>query len=442
MAQYEIQKVTGLEILDSRGNPTVEAYVYLEDGGIGRGVAPSGASTGEHEAVELRDGEKKRYGGKGTTKAVKNIEYDLNQAVRCMDARNLYEIDMSMRRADGTANKGKLGANAMLAVSMATADAMANSLSIPLFQYLAKDGYIMPVPMMNILNGGAHAKNSLDVQEFMIMPVGAISFREALRMGVEIYHKLKKLLEEEGESTGVGDEGGFAPDLHSTRQALDFLVEATREAGFEPGTDIVFALDVAASELYNKDSGLYIFRGENQMRDRQAMIDYYKELCDEYPICSIEDGLDQNDWDGWEQLTREIGDKVQLVGDDLFVTNVERLEEGINRKAGNAILIKPNQIGTISETIDAVKKAKHHGYKTIMSHRSGETEDTFIADLAVALNCGQIKTGAPCRGERVAKYNRLLRIEHILGEKAVYAGELQRREANQKELEKAQEIKQ
>lgn len=434
MAQYEIQKVTGLEILDSRGNPTVEAHVYLEEGGVGRGIAPSGASTGEHEAVELRDNDKKRYGGKGTNKAVKNIEYDLNQAVRCMDARNLYEIDMSMRRADGTANKGKLGANAMLAVSMAVADAMANSINIPLFQYLAKDGYILPVPMMNILNGGAHAKNSLDVQEFMIMPVGAKTFSEALQMGCEIYHKLKKLLENEGESTGVGDEGGFAPDLHSTRQALDFLMDAIKEAGYEPGEEIVIALDVAASELYNKESGLYVFKGEKQMRDRQAMIDYYKEICDEYPIWSIEDGLDQNDWEGWEQLTKEIGDKVQLVGDDLFVTSVERLEEGINRGAANAILIKPNQIGTVSETIDAVKKAKRHGYKTIMSHRSGETEDTFIADLAVALNCGQIKSGAPCRGERVAKYNRLLRIEHILGDKAVYGGTLNRREANQKKV--------
>ena len=434
MAQYEIQKVTGLEILDSRGNPTVEAQVYLEDGGVGRGIAPSGASTGEHEAVELRDKDKKRYGGKGTTKAVRNIEYDLNQAVRCMDARNLYEIDMSMRRADGTPNKERLGANAMLAVSMAVADSMANSINIPLFQYLAKDGYILPIPMMNILNGGAHAKNSLDVQEFMIMPVGANTFAHALQMGCEIYHKLKKLLENEGESTGVGDEGGFAPDLHSTRQALDFLMEAIKEAGYESGEDVVIALDVAASELYNKESGLYVFKGEKQMRDRQAMIDYYRELCDEYPIWSIEDGLDQNDWEGWEQLTKEIGDKVQLVGDDLFVTNVERLEEGINRKAGNAILIKPNQIGTVSETIDAVKKAKRHGYKTIMSHRSGETEDTFIADLAVALNCGQIKTGAPCRGERVAKYNRLLRIEHILGDKAVYAGTLNRREENQKEI--------
>ncbi len=435
MGQYEIQKVTGLEILDSRGNPTVEAYVYLEEGGVGRGIAPSGASTGEHEAVELKDGDPNRYNGKGTTKAVKNIEFDLNQAVRCMDARNLYEIDMAMKRADGTANKSKLGANAILAVSMATASAMAISLEVPLFQYLAKDGYILPIPMMNILNGGAHAKNSLDIQEFMIMPVGANSFREALQMGSEIYHKLKILLEEDGESTGVGDEGGFAPDLHSTRQALDFLMEATKEAGFEPGIDVVIALDVAASELYNKESGLYIFQGENQMRDRQAMIDYYKELCDEYPIFSIEDGLDENDWEGWQQLTQELGNRIQLVGDDLFVTNRKRLEEGINRKAGNAILIKPNQIGTISETIDAVKKAKHHGYKTIMSHRSGETEDTFIADLAVALNCGQIKTGAPCRGERVAKYNRLLRIEQILGDKAVYAGELHRREANQKKME-------
>lgn len=434
MAQYEIQKVTGLEILDSRGNPTVEAYVYLEDGSVGRGIAPSGASTGEHEAVELRDNDKNRYNGKGTTKAVKNIEYDLNQAVRGMDARNLYEIDMAMRQADGTANKAKLGANAILAISMAVADAMAKSIAVPLFQYLAKDGYIMPIPMMNILNGGAHAKNSLDVQEFMIMPVGAKTFKEALQMGSEIYHKLKKLLEEDGHSSGVGDEGGFAPNLHSTRQALDFLIEAIKDAGYEPGTDIVIALDVAASELYNKDSCLYVFRGENQMRDRQAMIDYYKELCAEYPIWSIEDGLDQNDWDGWVQLTKEIGDKVQLVGDDLFVTNVERLKDGIERKAANAILIKPNQIGSISETMDAVREAKKHGFKTIMSHRSGETEDTFIADLAVALNCGQIKTGAPCRGERVAKYNRLLRIEHMLGEKAVYAGTLNRREENQKEM--------
>lgn len=415
----KIEKITAREILDSRGYPTVEAQVYV-DGICAKGAVPSGASTGTYEALELRDKDH-RYVGKGVLKAVHNIQEKIAKDLQGEDVTNQALLDGKMKYLDDTENKSNLGANAMLAVSIAAAKAAAKVTKLPLYDYLGEgQGYRLPVPMMNILNGGAHAKNNIDFQEFMIMPVGADSFREGLRMGTEVYHYLKALLERDGFSTAVGDEGGFAPDMEDAFQAFSYLEKAVREAGFVPGTDIVFAMDAAASELYEANSGMYYFPGENVLRSAAEMIEYYQKLCHQFPLVSIEDGLDQEDWAGWKVLTETIGEKVQLVGDDLFVTNTERLERGIREGCGNAILIKPNQIGTLTETKAAIAKAREAGFRTIISHRSGETEDTTIADLAVAMNCGQIKTGAPCRSERVAKYNRLLRIEEQLGEKAEY----------------------
>ncbi|MBQ1994338.1 MAG: phosphopyruvate hydratase [Lachnospiraceae bacterium] len=436
MNYLEIEKVIGREVLDSRGNPTVEAEVFLVDGSVGRGISPSGASTGQFEALELRDEDKKVYMGKGVSKAVENVNTKINKVLRGMTASDIYAIDAAMIDADGTKDKSKLGANAMLAVSIACARAAACSLDIPLYMFFGGvAGNTMPVPMMNIINGGAHAKNSLDFQEFMIVPVGACCFKEALRMGTEVYHSLKKVLEERGLSTAVGDEGGFAPDIDSVEGVLDILVEAIESAGYKCGKDICFALDVAASEwkpvkeskmmaAEHKITGQcsYHLPKANKNYSSDELIDMYKSLIEKYPIISIEDPLDEEDWEGWKKITSELGNKVQLVGDDLFVTNTERLAKGIENKCANSILIKLNQIGTVSETIDAIKMAHKAGYTAIVSHRSGETEDTTIADLAVALNCGQIKTGAPCRSERVAKYNQLLRIEEKLGEVAVYPG--------------------
>ena len=424
MNLLEIEKVTGREILDSRGNPTVEAEVYLVDGTVGRGMAPSGASTGEFEALELRDGDKKRYLGKGVSKAVENINTIINDTIVGMDASDIFAIDKAMIKADGTDDKSKLGANAILAVSIASARAASVSLEIPLYQFLGGvNGRDLPVPMMNIINGGAHSKNSLDFQEFMIMPVGACCFKEALRMGTEVYHNLKSVLEEKGLSTAVGDEGGFAPDVDGVEEVLDILVESVKRAGYECGKDICFALDVAASEWKSeKGKGCYHLPKSGKNYSSDELVDFYKNLSTKYPIISIEDPLDEEDWDGWRKITQEIGDKVQLVGDDLFVTNTKRLAKGIEEKCANSILIKLNQIGSVSETLEAIQMAHKAGYTAISSHRSGETEDTTIADLAVALNTRQIKTGAPCRSERVAKYNQLLRIEEQLGEAACYAG--------------------
>lgn len=436
MNYLEIEKVVGREILDSRGNPTVEAEVYLADGTVGRGMAPSGASTGEFEAIELRDGEAERYLGKGVRKAVDNINLIISEAISGINACDIYAVDKAMMNMDGTKDKSKLGANAMLAVSIAAARAASASLEIPLFQFLGGvAGNRMPVPLMNILNGGAHSRNSIDFQEFMILPVGACCFREALRMGTEVYHNLKKVLEEKGLSTAVGDEGGFAPDIDGVEAVMDLLVEAVKRAGYECGTDICFALDVAASEWKPKaesemmesehkitgQAGYYLPKSKRGYSSDE-LIDLYKNLVKKYPIISIEDPLDEEDWQGWKKITEELGDKVQLVGDDLFVTNTSRLKKGIEEGCGNSILIKLNQIGTVSETLEAIQMAHKAGYTAIASHRSGETEDTTIADLAVALNCGQIKTGAPCRSERVAKYNQLLRIEEALGAAAEYPG--------------------
>lgn len=420
----EIEKVIGREILDSRGNPTVEAEVYLFGGAVGRGIAPSGASTGEFEAVELRDSDNKRYYGKGVTKAVSNINTTINELLTGMDASNIYAIDETMIKADGTKDKSKLGANAILAVSIACARAAANSLDIPLYRFLGGiNGKTLPVPMMNILNGGAHSKNSLDFQEFMIMPVSACCFREALRMGSEVYHSLKKVLEEKGLSTAVGDEGGFAPDVDTIEEVLKLLVESVERAGYKCGEDICFALDVAASEWKSdKGKGNYHLPKSGKDYKTDELIDLYKNISEKFPVISIEDPLDEEDFEGWSKLTAEIGCSVQLVGDDLFVTNTKRLYKGIQEKCANSILIKLNQIGTLSETIDAIKMAHKAGYTAIASHRSGETEDTTIADLAVALNTCQIKTGAPCRSERVAKYNELLRIEEQIGDEACYPG--------------------
>lgn len=436
MNYLEIEKVIGREVLDSRGNPTVEAEVFLVDGSVGRGISPSGASTGQFEALELRDEDKKVYMGKGVSKAVENVNTKINKVLRGMTASDIYAIDAAMIEADGTKDKSKLGANAMLAVSIACAKAAACSWDIPLYSFLGGiAGNTMPVPMMNIINGGAHAKNSLDYQEFMIVPVGACCFKEALRMGAEVYHSLKKVLEDIGLSTAVGDEGGFAPDIDSVEGVLDILVEAIESAGYKCGKDICFALDVAASEwkpikeskmmaAEHKITGQCSYHLPKADKDYSSdeLIDMYKNLIEKYPIISIEDPLGEEDWEGWKKITAELGNKVQLVGDDLFVTNTERLAKGIENKCANSILIKLNQIGTVSETLEAIKKAHKAGYTAIASHRSGETEDTTIADLAVALNCGQIKTGAPCRSERVAKYNQLLRIEEELGEAAVYPG--------------------
>lgn len=427
LKQLQIERVTGREILDSRGNPTVEAEVTLQDGTIGRAAAPSGASTGEFEALELRDGDHTRYGGKGVLQAVDNINHVINGILRGMDASDTYAVDQVMLRKDGTADKSMLGANAILAVSIATAKAAAQSLKTPLYRFVGGvSGTKLPVPLMNILNGGAHAANTVDVQEFMIMPVGAESFREAVRMGAEIYQRLKILLKHKGLSTAVGDEGGFAPDLESAEQVLEFLTEAIEDAGYTPGSDVVFAIDAAASELYDEDREGYYFPGESRMQGNEVvrtsteMIAYYENLLDRFPIVSIEDGLEEEDWEGWTEMTRRLGNRVQLVGDDLFVTNKKRLNCGIRLDAANAILVKVNQIGTLTEALEAVEMAYRFGYRTIISHRSGETEDSFIADLAVACGSGQIKTGAPCRSDRNAKYNQLLRIEDYLGKTAVY----------------------
>ena len=423
--KFEIAGVQGREILDSRGNPTVEVEVMLDGGATGRAAVPSGASTGKFEAVELRDGGT-RYHGKGVLKAVENVNNVLSEAIAFENALDQRKIDRLLREADGTENKSKLGANAVLGVSMAVARAAANALEIPLYRYLGGIyGTKMPVPMMNILNGGVHADNTVDLQEFMIMPVGADNFREGLQMCAEIYHTLKKLLKNNNYSTGVGDEGGFAPNLKNTEEVLSYLVDAISTSGFQPGSQVGIAIDAASSELYDESTGKYVFPGESQMsgkrveRDAQEMVEYYKRLTESFPIISIEDGLQEEDWQGWQLLTKTLGDKIQLVGDDLFVTNTKRLKKGIEMGAGNAILVKVNQIGTLTESLEAIEMAKQAGFATVISHRSGETEDSIIADIAVAVNAGQIKTGAPCRSDRVAKYNQLLRIqENLKGFKA------------------------
>ncbi|MCR5805125.1 MAG: phosphopyruvate hydratase [Clostridia bacterium] len=419
-----IEKVIGREILDSRGNPTVEAEVYLSDGTVASGTAPSGASTGEFEALELRDGDKSRYLGKGVTKAVENINTTINEAIKGLDASDTYAVDNAMIKADGTKDKSNLGANAILAVSIAAARAASKSLGIPLYRFLGGvSGNRLPVPMMNILNGGAHATNTVDVQEFMIMPVGAPSFKEALRWCAEVFHALAKILKEKGLATSVGDEGGFAPNLSSDEETIETILEAVRKAGYEPGKDFMIAMDAASSEWKSeKGKGFYKQPKSGKEYTSDELIAHWESLIDKYPIISIEDGLDEEDWEGWQRMTSKIGNKVQLVGDDLFVTNTERLSKGIGIGAGNSILIKLNQIGSVSETLEAIKMAHKAGYTAISSHRSGETADTTIADLAVALNTCQIKTGAPSRSERVAKYNQLLRIEEMLGDSAVYPG--------------------
>ena len=423
MLHLEIEKVVGREIIDSRGNPTVEAEVYLADGTVGRGAAPSGASTGEFEALELRDGNKDRFGGKGVSKAVGNINTTINEALKGIDASDIYAVDGAMLAADGTKDKSNLGANAILAVSIAAVRAAATALQIPLYRLLGGvNGNRLPVPMMNILNGGAHAANTVDVQEFMIMPAGAPSFKEGLRWCTEVFHALAALLKERGLATSVGDEGGFAPDLGSDEEAIECILEAVEKAGYKPGEDFVLAMDAASSEWKSATKGEYLLPKSGRKFTSAELIEHWKQLCEKYPIYSIEDGLDEEDWEGWQQLTKELGDTVQLVGDDLFVTNTERPSKGIKLGCGNSILIKLNQIGSVSETLEAIKMAHNAGYTAVTSHRSGETEDTTIADLAVALNTCQIKTGAPSRSERVAKYNQLLRIEEQLGNAAVYPG--------------------
>ncbi len=424
MSYLEIEKVVGREILDSRGNPTVEAEVTLFDGTVGRGTAPSGASTGEFEALELRDGDKERYLGKGVAKAVENINTTINDVLTGMDASDIYAVDNAMIQADGTKDKSNLGANAILAVSIACARAAAISLDIPLYRFIGGiSGNRLPVPMMNILNGGAHATNTVDTQEFMIMPVGAPTFKEALRWCAEVFHALASILKERGLATSVGDEGGFAPNLSSDEETIETILEAVKKAGYEPEKDFRIAMDAASSEWKSeKGVGFYKLPKSGKEYTSEELIAHWKSLVEKYPIISIEDALDEEDWEGWKKLTAELGDKVQLVGDDLFVTNTERLSKGIELGCGNSILIKLNQIGSVSETLEAIKMAHNAGYTAISSHRSGETEDTTIADLAVALNTCQIKTGAPSRSERVAKYNQLLRIEEELGESAVYPG--------------------
>ena len=423
MAYLEIVQVIGREIMDSRGNPTVEAEVYLEDGSMGRGAAPSGASTGEFEALELRDGDKSRYDGKGVLKAVDFINNEIDELLLGMDASDIYAIDKVMIEADGTEDKSRFGANAILAVSIACAKAAANSLDIPLYRFLGGQfGNVLPVPMMNILNGGAHASNTVDTQEFMVMPVGASSFAEGLRQCAEVYHKLGKILKAEGYATSVGDEGGYAPNLSSDEETLEYILKAIKECGYEPGKDFVLAMDAAASEWKGSAKGQYKQPKSGKEFTSAELVAHWKSLVDKYPIVSIEDGLDEEDWEGWKMMTEELGDRLQIVGDDLFVTNTKRLHKGIEQGCGNSILIKLNQIGSVSETIEAIKMAQKAGYTAVVSHRSGETEDTTIADLAVALNAGQIKTGAPNRSERVAKYNQLLRIEEELDENAKYAG--------------------
>lgn len=417
-----IIEVYGREVLDSRGNPTVEVEVYTATGGFGRAIVPSGASTGAYEAIELRDGGD-RYMGKGVENAVAHVNEVIAQEILDYDVLDQLGIDEALLDLDGTENKAKLGANAILGVSLAVAKAAADELGLPLYQYIGGVGArTLPVPMMNILNGGEHADNNVDIQEFMIMPVGAESFKEGLRMGAEVYHHLKKVIKSKGLSTGVGDEGGFAPDLKSNVEALELIVEAVKEAGLVPGEDIVFALDVAASEMYDKDKKVYVLKGEGKELTAEEMVAWYEDITSRFPVKSIEDGLDEDDWEGWKMLTERLGEKIQLVGDDLFVTNVKRLARGIEEGVGNSILIKLNQIGSLSETIDAVNMAHRASMTAIISHRSGETEDATIADLAVALNTGQIKTGAPARTDRVAKYNQLLRIEDELGELARYEG--------------------
>ncbi len=421
---FSITKVTGREIIDSRGNPTVEAEVFLAGGTIGRGAAPSGASTGEFEALELRDGDKSRYGGKGVSKAVSNVNTVINDALQGIDARDTYAVDGAMLKADGTKDKSNLGANAILAVSIAAAKAAAEALGVSLHQFLGGvQGNTLPVPMMNILNGGAHASNSVDTQEFMIMPAGAVSFREGLRMCTEVFHALQKLLKAEGETTAVGDEGGFAPNLKSDEDTIEHILQAVKNAGYEPGKDFVLAMDAASSE-WKSEKGIGYYHQPKSGKDftSDELIAHWESLIEKYPIISIEDGLDEEDWEGWKRMTEKLGSRVQLVGDDLFVTNTERLAKGIRLGCANSILIKLNQIGSVSETLEAIKMAHKAGYTAVTSHRSGETEDTTIADLAVALNTRQIKTGAPSRSERVAKYNQLLRIEESLGENAVYPG--------------------
>lgn len=423
MEKLEIVKVIGREILDSRGNPTVEAEVYLADGTMARGAAPSGASTGEFEALELRDGDKNRYLGKGVQKAVDNINTKIAQAVKGLDASDIYAVDAAMIAADGTKDKSNFGANAILAVSIAACRAAANSLGVPLYRLLGGvQGTHLPVPMMNILNGGAHATNSVDVQEFMIMPVGAPSFKEALRWCAEVFHSLQKLLKSENLATSVGDEGGFAPNLSSDEETIETILKAVENAGYKPGKDFKIAMDAASSEWKGSKKGEYKQPKSGKIFTTDELIDHWEKLVDKYPIISIEDGLDEEDWEGWQKMTARLGKKVQLVGDDLFVTNTERLSKGIKLGAGNSILIKLNQIGSVSETLEAIKMAHAAGYTAIASHRSGETADTTIADLAVALNTNQIKTGAPSRSERVEKYNQLLRIEEELGNSAVYPG--------------------
>ena len=423
MSYLEIEKVIGREIIDSRGNPTVEAEVWLADGTVGRGAAPSGASTGEFEALELRDGDKSRFGGKGVSKAVENINTVINAALVGLDAADTYAVDAAMLQADGTKDKSNLGANAILAVSIAAARAAAASLELPLYRFLGGvSGNKLPVPMMNILNGGAHAANTVDVQEFMIMPAGAPTFREGLRWCTEVFHALQALLKDKGLATSVGDEGGFAPDLASDEEAIQYILAAIEKAGYQPGRDFVLAMDAASSEWKGSKKGEYRLPKCGKVFTSEELVAHWKQLVEKYPIYSIEDGLDEEDWEGWQQMTKELGGKVQLVGDDLFVTNTERLAKGIGLGCGNSILIKLNQIGSVSETLEAIKMAHKAGYTAIASHRSGETEDTTIADLAVALNTCQIKTGAPSRSERVAKYNQLLRIEEELGHAAQYPG--------------------
>ena len=418
-----IVDVFAREVLDSRGNPTVEVEVFTENGAFGRALVPSGASTGAFEAVELRDGDKSRYFGKGVLNAVNNVNEIISEEVIGMEVFDQVSIDQMLIELDGTHNKGKLGANAILGVSMAVARAAADELGMPLYQYIGGvNAKVLPVPMMNILNGGEHADNNVDIQEFMVMPVGAVDFREALRMGAEIFHSLREELKAKGLNTSVGDEGGFAPNLSSNEEALSTIVAAIEKAGYKPGEEVVLALDVAATEMYDKERKVYKLEGEGRELTVEEMIEFYVDLVEKYPIISIEDGLDEDDWDGWKALTDRLGDKIQLVGDDLFVTNTERLQKGLDLGIANSILIKLNQIGTITETLDAIELAKVHGYTSVISHRSGETEDTMIADLAVALNAGQIKTGAPSRTDRVAKYNQLLRIEDELWDTAKYKG--------------------
>ena len=424
MMYLEIEKVIGRQIIDSRGNPTVEAEVTLADGTVGRGAAPSGASTGVFEALELRDGDKAKFGGKGVTKAVANVNELIAPALIGMDASDIYAVDQGMLKLDGTKDKSNLGANAILAVSLATANAAAKALEIPLYRFIGGvSATTLPVPMLNLENAGAHSSAPVDIQEFLVMPVGAENFSEALRWGTEVFHSLQKLIKDEGMSTAVGDEGGFAPEFKSQEDALDHLVKAIQNAGFEPGKDFVIAIDAASSE-WKSDKGIGFYHQPKSGKDftSDELIEYWEQLIAKYPIYSIEDGLDEEDWEGWKKMTEELGDRLQIVGDDLFVTNTKRLHKGIEQGCGNSILIKLNQIGSVSETIEAIKMAQKAGYTAVVSHRSGETEDTTIADLAVALNAGQIKTGAPSRSERVAKYNQLLRIEENLGDSASYLG--------------------